>query len=146
MLRLSVQQSDSIICVCVLCLVTWLSPTLCDPMVCSPPGSSVHGMFQSRILEWVAFPCSGDLPDPGIKPESPALAGRFFTTEPAGDYTLIKKNEDKAALESGISQRDHSCEYRDYIHIQRGDNLPLLCQKYALHPGISRHLLCRARG
>ena len=40
-------------------------------MDCSPPGSSVHESFQARILEWVAFPPPGDLPDPGIKPASP---------------------------------------------------------------------------
>ena len=37
-------------------LVAQLCPTLCDPMDCSPPGSSVHGILQTRILEWVAFP------------------------------------------------------------------------------------------
>ena len=57
--------------------------TLCDPMDCSPPGSSVHGILQARIVEWL--PCSppGDLPDPGIKLAScasSALAGGFFTT------------------------------------------------------------------
>ena len=60
-----------------------LCPTLCNPMHYSLPGSSVHGILQARILEWVAVPFSGDLPDPGIKPaslKSPALAGRFFTT------------------------------------------------------------------
>ena len=36
-------------------LVTWLCPTLCDPMDYSPPGSSVHGILQARILEWAAF-------------------------------------------------------------------------------------------
>ena len=36
-------------------LVTELCPTLCDPIDCSPPGSSVHGIFQARILEWVAI-------------------------------------------------------------------------------------------
>ena len=41
-------------------------------MDCSPPGSSVHGIFQARILEWVAI--SGDLPDPGIESGSPELA------------------------------------------------------------------------
>ena len=66
------------------CLVTESCPTLYDPTDCSPPGSSVHGTLRARILEWVAFPSPGDLPDPGIKPTSPALAGRFFTTEPAG--------------------------------------------------------------
>ena len=33
--------------------------TLCDPMHCSPPGSSLHGILQARILEWVAMPFSG---------------------------------------------------------------------------------------
>ena len=59
-------------------------PTLCNPMDCSPPGFSVHGILQARILEWVAMPSSkGDLPEPGIEPfsfMSPALADRFFTT------------------------------------------------------------------
>ena len=36
-------------------------PTLCDPMDCSPPGSSVHGIFQARILEWVAIAFSRDI-------------------------------------------------------------------------------------
>ena len=40
------------------CLVTKLSPTLFNPMDYSPPGSSVHGIFQARILEWVAISCS----------------------------------------------------------------------------------------
>ena len=33
----------------------------------------VHGLLQARILEWVAFPFSGDLPNPGVKPRSPVL-------------------------------------------------------------------------
>ena len=61
---------------------------LCDSMACSPLGSSVPGILQARILEWVAMPSSpGDLPDPGIEPASlayPALAGGFFTTGPPG--------------------------------------------------------------
>ena len=112
-------------CVCV-CSVMQSCLTVCDPMVCGPPDSSVYGIFQARILEWVAISYSrgsspprdqthvscpscfgscclvtqlsqlfcesldwglpgknaevdchffspGDLPDPGIKPESPAL-------------------------------------------------------------------------
>ena len=42
----------------VLCLVAQSCPTLCSPMDCSPPGSSVHGVLQARILEWVALPSS----------------------------------------------------------------------------------------
>ena len=45
-------------------------PTLCDPMDCSSPGSSVHRSLQARILEWVAVPVLGDLPDPRIEPAS----------------------------------------------------------------------------
>ena len=48
----------------------------------SPPGFSVHGIFQVRILEWIAFPSPGDLLDPRIEPESPMSASRCFTTEP----------------------------------------------------------------
>ena len=55
------------------CLVAQLYLTLCDLMDCSPPGSSVHGILQARILEWVAFPSPEDLPHPGIEPRSPAL-------------------------------------------------------------------------
>ena len=40
------------------CSATQSCPTLCDPMGCSPTGSSVHGILQARILEWVAFPFS----------------------------------------------------------------------------------------
>ena len=61
------------------CLVTKLWPTLCNPRDCSPPGSTVHGILQARIVERVVISFSRDLPDPGIEPRSPALAGRFFT-------------------------------------------------------------------
>ena len=56
--------------------------TLCDPMDCSLPGSSFHGILLARILE-LSCPLPGDLPDSGIEPASlmsPALPGRFFTT------------------------------------------------------------------
>ena len=45
------------LCVCV-CLLTQSFPTVCDPVDCSPPGSSIHGIFQARILECVALPSS----------------------------------------------------------------------------------------
>ena len=56
-------------------------------MDCSPPGSSGHEIFFfSRQEYWsgLPFPPPGDLPNPGIKPMSPVLAGEFFTTEPPG--------------------------------------------------------------
>ena len=54
-------------------LVTKLRLTLCNPKDCSLPGSSVRGISQATILEWVDISFSRDLPDPGIEP-----AGRFF--------------------------------------------------------------------
>jgi len=45
-------------------------------MDCSLPGPSVHGIFQARILEWVAISSSRDLPNPRIEPTSPVLAGK----------------------------------------------------------------------
>ena len=64
----------------VVVIVQSLSPVqlFCDPMDCSLQGSSVHGISQARILEWVPFPSPGDLPT------SPALAGGLFAAEPAG--------------------------------------------------------------
>ena len=45
--------------------------TLCDPMDCCLPGSSVYGILQARMLEWLPSPPPGDgLPDPGTVPES----------------------------------------------------------------------------
>ena len=57
---------------------------LCDPMDCSPPGFSAHGISQQENWSRLAFPIPGDLPNPGIEPRSPALAGGFFTIEPPG--------------------------------------------------------------
>ena len=69
-----------------------LSPTLCDPMDCSLPVSSLHGVPQARILEWLAVSYSGGLPDPGIETmslASPSLAGRFFTTATPGKLHVV---------------------------------------------------------
>ena len=44
-----------------------LCPTVCDPMDCSLPGSSVHGILQARILEWLPFFSPGDLPNPELE-------------------------------------------------------------------------------
>ena len=71
------------VCGCV-CLVA-LCLTLCDPMNCSLPGSSVHGISQARIPEWLLFPPPRDLLNPGIEsesPASPAMQADSFTAEP----------------------------------------------------------------
>ena len=64
-------------CVCV--LVTWSCPTLCDPMDSSPPGSSVHGTSQARILEWVASSFLRGSSQPRDQTQVSHIAGGFFT-------------------------------------------------------------------
>ena len=71
------------------------------------------GFSRQEYLSGLPFPPTGDLPDPGIKPMSPELAGRFFTTEPPGkptslaDITLIKWS-DLASLEKDSHRTEHS--------------------------------------
>ena len=65
-------------------LDTQSCPTFCDHMDCSLPDSSLCGILQTRILEWVAFPSPGDLPDPGIEPRSPELQVDSLLSEPPG--------------------------------------------------------------
>ena len=83
-------------------------PTVCSSMDCSPPGSSVRGILQARILEWVAMPFSrGSSPDPGIEPMSlvsPALQADSLLTElprkplvniQNTNYNQVKKHRNK---------------------------------------------------
>ena len=95
-------------------------PTLCDPMDCSPPGTSVHGILQARILDGLSFPSPEDLPDAGIEPTSPALQADALPSEPPGkpdNTTLIveieelknllmrvKEESEKAGLELNIKK------------------------------------------
>ena len=60
-------------------LVAQLCPTLCDPMDCSPPGSSVHRILQARILEWIAISSSRDSSKPRNRTQVSCITGRFFT-------------------------------------------------------------------
>ena len=64
--------------------VAQLCPTLCDPMDCSPPGSSAHGSYRHEDWSGLPFPSPGDLPDPGIKPGSPTFQADALTSEPPG--------------------------------------------------------------
>ena len=64
----------------------------CDPMDCSLPGFSVHGILPARILEWVTFSTPRDLPDPEIEPVSsvsPALQAEYLPTEPYNIFFFI---------------------------------------------------------
>ena len=62
-------------------LVTQMCPTPCDPMDCSPPGSSVHEIFQGRIMEWVAISFSRGSSWPRDQTWVSCTTSRFFTTQ-----------------------------------------------------------------
>ena len=67
-----------------------MCPTLCDPMDYSLPG--IPGIFQARVLEWVAISWKQDLPDPGIKPRSPALQADALPPERPGKHIISYQN------------------------------------------------------
>ena len=59
--------------------------TLCDPLDCRPPGSSVYGILLARLLEWVAIPFSRGSSQPGDRTWVSCIAGRFLPSEPPGN-------------------------------------------------------------
>ena len=72
--------------------VTQSCPTLCDPMDCSLPGFSVHGILQARVVEWVAISFSRGSSDPGIEPGSPTL--QRTRDQIANIHWIIKKSRE----------------------------------------------------
>ena len=80
-------------------LVIQSCSTPCDPMDYSPPGSSVHGILQARMLE-CHFLLQGNLSDSGIKPKSPALQVNSLPSEPPGKPSLVFSLTHKRGRES----------------------------------------------
>ena len=83
------------VCVCVR-VCTELYPTLCDPMNCRPPGSFVPGIFQARILEWVAISSSrapSGLRDQPCVSSFPALAGGLYLLHHLGSLSLCRMRQ-----------------------------------------------------
>ena len=74
-----------------MCFVAQSRPPLCDPLYWSPPGSSVHGILQVRILEWVVIPFSGGFSFPRDQTWVSRIAGRFFTVLTDWKPTVRKK-------------------------------------------------------
>ena len=64
-----------------LCMLSQLCPTFCNPMDCSPPSPSVHGILQARILQWVARPSFRDSSQPRDQTQVSCTAGGFFTSQ-----------------------------------------------------------------
>ena len=90
-------------------LVAELSPTLCDQMDCSPPGSSVHGVLQAKILEWIAMPFSRGSSQPRDQTHVSSTEGRFFTAETSGKSSLICRLSQSPEAKIALSTFLHSC-------------------------------------
>ena len=86
-------------------------------MDCSPPCSSVHGISQARILEWVAISFSGDVPNLRIEPVSLALAGRLFTTEPLAKPFIYNRIRLKNKSPNSVNR---SVDKQSIIYLYKG--------------------------
>ena len=73
-------------------LVTQSCPTLCDLTDCTPPGFSVHGILQARVLEWIAIPFSRGTSQPRDWTLVSCLTGRFFTIWATGKSLILGKS------------------------------------------------------
>ena len=82
-------------------LVAQSCPTLCDPMDCSPPGSSLYEIFQARILEWIAISFSRGPSQPRDRTQVSCIAGRCFT-----DWATREATLDADLLENCYIRRD----------------------------------------
>ena len=88
-------------------LVTQSCQTLCKPMYCIPPGSSVHGILQARILEWVAVPFSRGSSQPRDQTGVSCTAGGFFTSWATREAAMAQKSHREVIL--------YYCKYILYI-------------------------------
>ena len=87
-----------------------LCPTLCDPVGCSLPGSSVYGIFQARILEQFAISYSRDLPDPSVKLASRTLQADSLPLS-YGENTVERKEKLTINHKEEISQGNDFSAY-----------------------------------
>ena len=76
-------------------------PTLCNPMDCSLPGSSIHGIFQASVLEWVAISFSRRSSRPRDRTQVSCIAGRCFTVWATREALHVQKQQAKEAFHSG---------------------------------------------
>ena len=87
--KFALLQYSSVLCCCCCCLIAKLCWSPCDPIDCSPPGSSVHGISQARILGWVDISFSRGFFQPGDQTHISCIADGFFTAEPPGNPSYV---------------------------------------------------------
>ena len=128
--------------------------TLCDPMDCGPPSSSIYGILQARILKWASCPPPEDLPDPWIEPAfltCPVLAGRFFATGTIWEaHTQTWSRPDLAhyflwlsGYFSDVSFRHRipSCKRRETMSAMTHHHVPRANQKYKCNNDLFNYYL-----
>ena len=99
-----------------------------DPMDCSPPRSSVHGILEARLVKWVAMPFSSDLPNPGIKPvslTSPALADSSPLASPRKPRFILVDTKIVGQLSLGVIHPENKIKHTN-IHIKNTLS-PIFC-------------------
>ena len=99
-------------------------------MDCSPPGSSVHGVLQVRILEWAAMPSSRGSYDPGVEPASltsPALTGEFFTTRAPWESCRKKFRSGMELVGGHFLKIREISSFNYYIRGCYLESFPILC-------------------
>ena len=136
----------------VLCLVAQSCPALCYPMGCSLPGSSVHGILQARILEWVTISLSRGSSRPRDRTQISCKAGRVFTAERLGKPFLLRYScpifsplQLSLTFEKQTLLFSHSQLY--HAHWPRCKNLPAKRLKCSMGVGATfTHLSTRGPG
>ena len=136
---------------------TWKS--LSHVQLFATPWPIVHGILQAKILEWVAFPSPGDLPNPEIEPRSllsPALAGGFFTTSATWEALICfmryqkESNSQSQKVDSGYQNfpgssaaKESTCSTGDPTSIPGLGRFPGEGNSYPLqHSGLENSMDC----
>ena len=117
----------------VLCLVAQLCPILCDSMDCSLPCSSVHGIFQARILEWVAISFSSGSFQPRDRTQVSHIAGRLLT--------IWATREIMTNLDSTLKSKDITLPTK--VHLVKAMILPVVmygCEKWTIKKAERRRI------
>ena len=113
-------------------------------MDCSPPGSSVHGVLQARILEWLPCPPPGNLPNPGIEPRSPTLQADSLPSGPPGKRKNTRMGSlshlQGDLLNPGVKLGSPALQGILYqLSYQRS---PYLYHSFFIHSSVNGHLGC----
>ena len=113
--------------------VTQLCPALCDPMGCSPPGSSVHGILQKEYWYALPLPSPVDLPNPGIKPRCPALQAKSLLSKPPRKHLLIPNHQNqgkkkKPSRNKAVNQIIFTLKSKEITFIVQLVGLPGTCE------------------